>query len=393
MNHKQERLDILKMIQDGIITAEEGAKLLAFFPTGEEPAAPKEPKEKEAPKKSAEPTEPEQESDIPPKKRGMGINLGKTLGKLERGLEDGVNKLESGIEGFSAKVENWAHELEQDIAEGLGERNGKVVMISGLGDVLGLFKQHRNSLRLESQSIDGPIKNLSLLGRNATVSLRSHDEPTVVISCEYTSKKEDTDIKLIEKDGKLRLDYDESQIKHMSIRCKVPASSIIEDLEIENRNGPIDIEDVTCDNVHLDTSNATIRCDNLSAQYAKLDTSNATVKVSDCTIRKLDLDTSNAKIELDIANIAFEQQIVHASTSNGMITFAGPRDLPEGTGMWVNADTTNATVTNNLPYLNQTVGRNKRNDELSVQSAGYEEAGKKLKVNLDTSNASVRIGR
>lgn len=391
MNHKQERLDILKMIQDGTITAEEGAKLLAFFPIHEATMPVTEDNEPNPHSPHSPQNDPSRHTEAPKKKR-PGLQIGKTLGKFEKEMEAAAVKLESGLESTMEKVEHWATELEHDIRESMGDRTGKVVVVNGLGDLFGLFRQHRMSERLVSAPVEGSIKTLSLFAKNGPVSIKGHDDPHVVITCEYSAKKADAEITLVEKDGKIRLAYDDSQIKHMEIRCKVPYGSIIEDLKVENRNGQILIEDVTCDTVHLDTSNALIRCENLAAQYAKMDTSNAPIKVMESTIRKLDMDTSNAKIELDIPELIFDNQVVYASTSNSTINFLGPRELTDSQGLWVNADTTNGQVTNNLHYLTHTVGRAKRNNEMNIQSVAFEQATKKLKVNMDTTNASIRIG-
>ncbi len=193
----------------------------------------------------------------------------------------------------------------------------------------------------------------------------------------------------------LELEYDASahpwdvrRYTGVDFEITVPTTA---DVEVDTSNGRIGVTDVT-GIFELDTSNGTIEVtDGLGEVHAS--TSNGQVSVARFE-GILELRTSNGRVEMENVDgivdartsngrIAFTGTLVEGidhrmTTSNGRIDVALPADL----SMIIEAETSNSTISTNLPLIGDTEGK-EWSAVLNPPATGT--------LTLETSNGQIEI--
>ena len=326
------------------------------------------------------------------------------------------------VSGWAEELFNWAGEEVNHIVESVQDYNLK----DTISDIMtGKYGRYVHNITLASQPINQGISILTIIGKNAKVEVTSWDGDTVQLECKYDARRPDTHIFLNEENGNIRLEYNESLMRYVQIKCKVPRVIIntmnigtknevlhiagveAETINLLTKNELLKIENVSCITLAAQTRNASIKACGITAEVINFETKNDSIKVEDIETNTLHMKTTNARISashLDVAElfmhttnagIKLDKQLftdthwegtryLEVHTTNGGITFLPPNRV----GINIHAQTTNGSIKYKLDdmyfsHLEKTI--------LEGKSQTYDFTDMKLDVQLSTTNASIKI--
>ena len=298
-------------------------------------------------------------------------------------------------------------------------------------DVAGLFGyyKHKSTVSYISDPIPQAINQLKLLGKNAKVEIKGYNGDRLRITCKYNPKRQDARVYVNEDNGSYEVLYDYNSMRSMAIYAEVPQSVLIESIHGESKNSSVELYDVKCRHAHLLTKNSSIRIENVecdeivartrnsaikaerlvaghidfetsnskidvekvTAQSARLTTSNSKVVTESCDIVQLFIKTTNAGIKMENTFRYVKAQdgwdaerVIEAHTSNGGVTICVPRNVAAA----IQASTSNGRVDCDVP--NMILGEVSKN-YFSGRNADYDSAPKKAKINVSTTNSTIKI--
>jgi len=320
-------------------------------------------------------------------------------------------------------VENlvgWVGDVVTDVVEGVQDMD----IPGNISDLVGgTFGHYRGTEVFTSRVVNQNIAGLTVVGKNSRVVVRGYDGDVIRVECSFDARRPDAEVYFHEDNGVFQLMYDEKMMRYMSINCEVPRVMIQEvliaskndkvlvegirggqvrlatkndalkiegisctELVAQNRNAVIKARGVSAVNVHFETTNDTIVAEDFNAGLVSLKTSNAKIKTANVNSTSLYLHTTNAGIKLPcvFADLWDGEKVIEAHTTNGGITFSTPFDV----GLKIQAFTSNSKITcqrDDLHYSDFSKGH------MQGESRDYDVSGKKLRVKLSTTNASIKI--
>ena len=267
----------------------------------------------------------------------------------------------------------------------------------------GLFKQ--DTVVCVSEPIEGAISNIHLVGKNGKLKIDTHDEAHIQVNCSFISRKSDDKVELVQNEnGTYELKYDDDSIKTLSIHCFLPKVDIhklcakntnssitvshlstLSEGIFKTSNSGILVHDVVSENLNCSTSNASIKLSHTTAKQLVVQTSNAKIVVDHCLSNRTNLITSNAPIEFMVSDdtTASDNLSLTANTSNAGIRVTLPPVLDDTTSVTVKHATSAGKFISTVPYLQYM----DYDTHASVNSA----ATKHINLALTTSNANIKV--
>jgi len=389
------RLKILAMLEDGKVTAEEAVELLRQFP-----------------------------EDAPPPPPPPPPAFNRQPSGWQNDIADGLKEVHDSISnanwaGILDEVGNDVKSALRDVHESLSEVFGENIFVVG--------PRERSNFNFVSDEVGNGIKSIKLKGKNAPVIIRAHDQNNIAIRGEYIAKYKDDAPHFNMDAGNVEITYDSNAMHSVHIFCEVPRL-LIERLQVENKNGTIEVsgikaasanlttknskiklsdvdcpdlnaktknakitaEDVTSETLSLETGNAKIELENVQAATIRAETSNAAIKVEKADFRQLSTFTSNSRTELrDLLREPWgndnSEREIDTHTTNGSISIELPRDISRK----IQASTSRGKI--NCGNTEEMEFDNLSQNYVTGKSHGYDEAEKRLRLNVSTSNGSVSI--
>jgi|GEM_PF-2500391 len=432
------RIEILKQLENGLISSEEALKQLAQIPMdgvveNTEPekstAAVPPPKSNT---KNPIPVMPQVQSFDSPQGNGSrttreSIHTEGAAASHAQSTQHGANHEQTnfvnGFMGGVQEVTGWLGDVVNDITDAFNDYD----VLGNASDLLsGTFGSFKNTLAFKSSPIAQGLDTLILIGKNAKVQIYGYDGNTVNLECTYTARRADAQVILHEENGCIQLMYDEKMMRNMAIVAQIPnhvikhvqlaskndalivenvaankielftkndslkASAIkCDELIIQNRNDVIKLKIIQANTIIVQTSNDTISAEDIRATNARFITSNARVKTNNLDVVNLQIKTSNTGVKLDktlMHNIDhFEgERYVQVQTTNGGVSFTAPiwmdvKLAAQTSGGRISCDRSDMYFTEQSKT--HTIG----------QTAGYDISGKKYVVQLFTTNSNIKI--
>lgn len=296
------------------------------------------------------------------------------------------------------------------------------------GGIFGGYK-HKSSFTYMSDPISQNIAQLKLLAKNSKCEIKGYNGNRIKITCKFNPKRRDAQVVVNENNGSYEVLYDYNAMRSLAIYAEVPRSILVEHIHGESKNSSVElqgvkcryaqlltknssirIDDVECEeisartrnssikaerltagSIELETSNSKIDVENTTANYARLTTSNSKVHTEHCDIKNLAIKTSNAGIKMEnifkdgVTSDSWDtERIIEAHTNNGGVSIYIPRDV----AAMVQASTSNGRVDCEIPnMLMNEVSKN----YLSGKNASYDQAAKRAKINISTTNSTIKI--
>ena len=300
------------------------------------------------------------------------------------------------FEGFPDKIS----ELIGDITENVSKAVNDVAVSIDLGEFNN--REYVDSKQfIFTTSTPETLEKLKLRAKNSGIKIEGYHGSVIEIRGNYRPKLGKTaEITLRDDHGEIELEYDYNAVKHLSIQAKIPnifinmidaftTNSVItiddlkaKDIYAKTSNSSIKVEDVEAGMVDLETSNSSISVEDSKIDKIKLTTSNSSIKLEDVFMTETRARTSNGKIQAETVTPIDEEAVLDALTSNGSITVD-----TDGISSKFRASTSYGKVTcdGNFDYIENS------KSFVEAVSPDYNEAARKLKMNLSTSNGNIRI--
>ncbi|MCL2592452.1 MAG: DUF4097 domain-containing protein [Defluviitaleaceae bacterium] len=386
-NNGNEKIMILKMLEEGKITAEEAAKLLSSL--GEE--------------KKTEPNKGFDESFEQSFNEPFGENV-----------EDFADKMENFADEMSRKFDGFAKDFEpqaRNLADKIAEKISDITKSFSNGDGIKIYTDFsfgKDLSKVFEMNVENMNSILNLEGKNGAISVLGHDDGNeMMVKIKYRPKfNENEPIEFVKSGDAYALIYEKNRFKYVSVEAIVPRgmfervkadtsnSAITANnlathyFKADTSNSSIVVKNVQADEVKFDTSNASINLENVKARIGKADTSNAKIIVAnDVDIEKFKMDTSNASIVVDIGKLSlFEDYAWTLDTSNAKIAVSILQDADFG--YHFKGDTSRGRVNVGLEGMNFIKSSP---TYVEAMSQNYNETRKRLRLLADTSNGSIII--
>lgn len=338
MSISEERLLILKMLEEKKISSEEAAKLLSAL--------------EEAPKQ-------ENTENFNYKKNSKN-NFADEAAKVR----DRVNQWKKDFKSnynqadFDNMIDDFANK-----AEKLGKNVASTTfgIVDKVIDYVGSFVDTNSfnifgnlqTVQKNFEIIPEGDATLEIAGVNGTVVLKKHLDPKVVIISRIKSSAPNGE-------GVVTFSNDPQNV---SVKVNNPAINIsvshevfvpdskFKAIKIDNSNGKIYIEDTFSEEITATTKNAHIELMGVNSDRISVNTKNGRVQLNYIIGNKIDINTTNAVIDVKHIKV----QDVSAVTNNGRIAIENAQNLAGDIDMNMNLKTSNGGIKVNMNDMDNRV--------------------------------------
>jgi len=379
---QDEKMMILKMLDEGKITLEEANELLDALYTRHE--------EEESEKRE------EASSWSEDFKKGLE-NLKEDVEKEISGVRKTIIDKENERTEETGNVGNFLKNILDSFSFGFigggysftEKRTGKFSEISE--DPIEVIVETRNG-HIDISGTDSEEYNLEI-----DAKVRGENE-------EKALEKKEKGIQIQEEEGRLRVRVTEREIMANIKLCLPQNKKYI--LHLDTSNGSVEVDDLNSE-VQADTSNGRIVFQNLKGRVFKGDTSNGRIEMKKIDGQELIADTSNGSVFLQGRGRIFSGDttngsititpeligdgVIKADTSNGRIKINLPREMD--IGYRLQAKTSMGSLNIEIPdleYQERQETHSRKN--VTAKSRNYDEKEKKVRVEASTSMGSLHIG-
>ncbi|MCL2356305.1 MAG: DUF4097 domain-containing protein [Defluviitaleaceae bacterium] len=393
-----EKLRILKMIEDGKITAIEAAALLTSLDGDATPPAPGRatPESTERPFRA--------HSEKPPSQNNRSL------------YDSSYSDLGTKFENFAREAAPKVEKFTKTVAEKIVDATDK------LSDVFVPDESQRDPQRAPSPSPPKKEKNiaekqveilvmaddsneLNIAGLNGNVRIRGYNGDKITARIVYASKKADAPIDIKKLGGKYVLFYEQEYFYDVSVDAFVPERAF-RAVKIENLNGNLDASTLSANEIHFSNSNGSTILADISAVNFFAESSNGRLSVSKITADDATIENMNGSTEADEIDIAQ----LRLSNYNAPLSIIMSKFSRYFGYLW-RVETGNAKLGINLPTAYDTgyhikaraamgevrVGLTnlryliKEPMLVEAQSANIDHASRKVNLVIETSNAPLLI--
>ncbi|MFZ5353928.1 MAG: DUF4097 family beta strand repeat-containing protein [Bacillota bacterium] len=397
----EERLMILKMLQEGKITVEEANKLIEAIEKGNQ--RPEHSRINAAKFEEKMGKISEKMGKLGEKAEKLGAQIGENININAK--EFGSNS-ERFAEEFSKKMESFGN----DMAEAAVKFSDKLVnFLSNTFDIG--YDKYQFTKNYTYQV--GEKANIRVKASNFAVKFNPSDTDEILLNLYVNSNIPQLNI-----DEFFKSEVEGSNYSFATeftgrtwgkIELLVPRN--LGSVTINTTNGKCELSELSADLINAHTSNGKIVLCNCNVNDLEAITNNGKIVCESTTARVTNLSTSNGKIDL----IDSKLDIVDAVTSNGSILLSGIKKLEaaegkynlrtsngkiyiglnncENCGFMVDANTSLGGINIELPDLTYMV--NKRTSTLNssavVKSSNFDNVENKIYIKANTSNASITI--
>ena len=391
----EEKMLILKMLQEGKITAEEAHKLLESLDSNSS---------------SFESDTRRYDKRFEEKMQGLHQKASKVAEKLGNSLNNSAEKLGSNSEKFGDDFAKRMESFGSDIADSAVKFSDKLV------NYLGNFIDVGNDKYQYNKNYMYPIAEnaeISIDTSNFAVIVCPTAEPDLTINLYINSITPnlviDEFFKVDQNNNKF---YFKTQFPSRTWgKIEVFVPKHLSNLNIVTTNGKCELIDITADYIMPNTSNGRIsvlNCQgktlkaatsngkiivvNTASDIADLNTSNGKIEIENCKFDKLDAKTSNGAILLDgIYKINSKEGSYNLRTSNGKVTISV--NSSETCAYMIDATTSVGNISVDLPQINYFIDKKSFSMQsvAQVKSANFDSIADKIFINAHTSNSSISI--
>ncbi len=162
-------------------------------------------------------------------------------------------------------------------------------------------------------------------------------------------------------------------------------------LDLRTANGRIELDGLRTEVVEAQTSNGRVVCERSTGEKVRLRTSNGRI-IANCSARDLDADTSNGSITVVPFGASGGESRLQLRTSNGSIRVRP--DEQADSGYDIDASTSMGHVELELPDLEYSVHERQMGHRRSkARTTGFDGKARRIYISARTSNGSVVVSR
>lgn len=391
----EEKMLILKMLQEGKITAEEAHKLLESIDSNTS---------------SFESDSRRYEKRFEEKMQGLQQKASKVAEKLGNSLNNSAEKFGSNSEKFGDDFAKRMESFGSDIADSAVKFSDKLV------NYLGNFIDVGNDKYQYNKNYIYPLADnaeLSIDTSNFAVIVSPTAETDLMINLYINSSTPNLvlDEFFIVDQVNNKFNFKTQFPSRTWGKIEVFVPKHLSTLNIVTSNGKCELNDLTIDNIvpntsngrisilncqskaiNATTSNGKIIASGTSSDFADFSTSNGKIEIESCKFDKLDAKTSNGAIILDgIYKVNTKEGSYNLRTSNGKVTIS--LNNSDTCGYIVDATTSVGNISVDLPQLNYFIDKKSFSMQsvAQVKSANFDNIEDKILISAHTSNSSIVI--
>jgi DUF4097 and DUF4098 domain-containing protein YvlB len=410
-----EKLSILKMLEERKITAAEAARLLEAV---EGPA----PRPSSAPPRPASPpprsyegyanngsARPSPRPTMPPPASSRGpethsSDLGSKIGAFARDMEPKIQKI---TETVAEKLVSGADRISRTFTPDAPASPSPAPQRS-YSPAPPKAPASPAGSGIE-KNIELPVapgyNELNLAGLNGDVRIKGYNGDKITARISYKPKRGGAEIELMKFGGKYFLKYEEDDFERVSIDAYVPerlfsvvnvsgingnmdvSSLASQQMQFSNSNGQTRLTGCAADNIKVDCNNGKLSIGHMAAASAAIENFNGNLDAEELDVAGLKLTNYNGPLSLLVSMFnRYEEYDWTVETSNGKLTVNVPT-LPD-LGYHLKAHTTLGEIRVGLTGLQFLI-----NDPALVEarSTYFDRAAKRVKLAAETSNAQLMI--
>lgn len=330
MSLGEERILILKMLEEGKITSEEASKLL------------------EALDSNSKQTSYEGNSSKQQKQANFQEEIFKVREKVSDWKRDFKNNysqkdFDRAVDDFSNKAEKLGKNLAVTtfgIVDKMIDFVGSFVDTNAF-NIFGTYKAVDKTF--EAQATEG--MQIYIEGTNGQIVVKKHLESNILIKSRIRSPLENVDNLLSFEAGEKVITLKLKKEGNLSVSHEIflPVMKF-KDVLLETTNGKIYVEDTLCENFASITKNSSIELMGVNSDKIKVDTKNAKIQLSYVICKEIGINTNNSVI--DVKHIKAEK--IEALTKNGRILVENVQNYDNSKELKINLKTSNGGIKVNM---------------------------------------------
>jgi len=329
MSSNEERMLILKMLEEGKINSEEAARLIEALDGGSKKAY----------------------GDNAARQQRQQ-NFQEEIYKMRDRIHEWKNDFRSNYnqKDFDRMIDEFANKAEK-LGKNLATTTFGIVdkMVDFVGsfvdtNVFNMFGNYKAvDKTFEVAAADG--MNLEIEGINGQVTVKKHLEDKIVVRSRVRSPQNNADEILLFSDNGSDVTLKLNKIGNISVSHEIllPARKF-KNIKLETVNGKIYVEDSISENFEGTTKNSDIDLMGVNSEKVKLTTKNARILASYVISKDIDINTNNALI--DIKHVKVES--LKAANMNGRILVENVQNYENSTDINLSLRTTNGGIKVNM---------------------------------------------
>ncbi len=339
MSISEERLLILKMVEEKKISTEEAAKLLAAL-------------EDETKKENTE--------NFNHRRNQKSNGFAEEAAKVRDRVNDWKKEFKSNYNqaDFDNMIDDFANKAEK-IGKNVATTTAGIV--DKVIDYVGSFVDTNSfnifgSLQMVQKNfevIPAEGANLEISGINGSIAIKKHLDPKVMVISRIKSPSPTGEgiVNFVDDPQNISI-----KVSSTAFNVSVSHEIFIPDvkfktIKIENSNGKIYIEDSVSEEIIATTKNAHIELMGVNSDKVSVNTKNGRIQLNYIIGDKIDINTSNAVI--DIKHIKVKD--VSAVTINGRINIENAQNIGENSDMNMYLKTSNGGIKVNMNDMDSRV--------------------------------------
>lgn len=402
-----EKLSILKMLENGKITSDEAARLLEALGRSEsrESAPTPRPRYEDTSSRSNSP------SGAPRKSTSSGspvAGLDSLADDLGRKFDAFAKDFEPRLQKFSEVVAEKTVAVADKIAKTLEPTETaprSKPATQAYEPPRDVKKTSLSSELMFELQVPGTKNELVLKGKNADMSVKGYNGDKITMRIFYVANKAGANLELLQLGSKFYLHYEEDHFERVGIDAYVP-EALFEVIQLENINGSVDVANLTCtifssqnqnghstlkevraENIKIENSSGRLMVLDIAGKAGQIENSLGEIHASNLDVVSLKLVSSSGKIAMNMAGFNHPGEYTWMlETNNAPLNLTLPSS--PALGYHIKAQTSCSQVKLGLVGLNYTTNEA---SYAEAQSIAYSTASKHIKMYLETSNAPINV--
>ena len=404
MSISEEKMMILKMLQEGRINSEEAAKLLEALEAKKEPSS-----YGPGPRGSHGPKPPQ---------RNYYDEVAKVRERIDewrRELSKNYNQndFDKMVEEFSAKAEKFGKNVATaafGIADKVADFVGSIIDTSAF-NVFGNCVTEEQ--QFEAAAAEG--MNLELQATNGQITVKKHQEDKILITAKIRTPQENAKsaIAFSNGDGTVSVKLAKPDTYNLSVSYDVLLPAVkLNQVALETKNGKIYVEDVTSEEfasvtknavidltgvnsgrITANTTNAKVNANYIIGRDVNFNTSNATIEIKNLKAVKLTAATSNGKILVDNVQNYDNENVAELNLKTSNANIKANMNDSENKGYKISARTSNGDINLLIPNLlyRNAMRTDRFNRQADAETENYAAAAQKVNIQAETSNGYIEV--
>jgi len=385
----EEKMKILKMLEEGRISADDAARLLESLGGGENKASSQNSYSERSSQQAADkghnsPTDDRRNLE------NMAADAAKKFGAFAKNMEPKLTKL---TEVMAEKTISVTDKISKSFSSGTSY--AKPVQ----------FSSDSASEQAFEAIVTPGYNELNIMGTNGNVSIKGYNGDKITAKVSARAKSSGAKIELMQLGSKYLLHYDEDLFDNVSVDAYVP-ETMFSIISITTINGSLEATTLRADSITITNSNGATLLKNLRGNSIKADCNNGRLELNNITGENGSIENFNGDIsggDLDIANLILSglngsvsmiqprfsnhsDYIWAIEASNGRLSLNMPSDA--GLGYHIKANAALSQIKIGLTGLNYIANTGAY---VEAKSINYESAARKIKLSMETSNGPLTL--